>query len=142
MLQSPSPISRDQRIRDEFVRVGPMSTNAFAHHLVAVGFYSDEDLVTMHIRAIQAEARKALKQPDEAGLPFAGQTTKEDDGGTIVWMMRQLWDFDDYSLNVKELVGQRDTLHWQAARLADECRDRFGHAPTVPPIGGLSMVAD
>lgn len=133
--------SREQRIRDEFARVGPMSTRAFAQHCLTYGIWSAEERDEFELAKAQAEVRKALKGRDEHGLPFAGRTTTTEEGSGV-WAVRQAWLFEDYELNISELAKQRDTLHWEATGLADECRDRYGRAPAITWPGDVSQAAD
>lgn len=132
MLKAMPEKSRDVRIREEFSLVGgAMSTSRFTHHCREVGIWDADEWESLAFRAAQNFVRHALRKPDESGLPFAGQTTIGDEQGAKVWRRRTLWEFADYELNVKELLGQRDRLHETAVALLDECRDRFGR---VPPI--------
>jgi hypothetical protein len=126
--------SRDQRIRDEFVAVGgSMGTNRFARHCISAGIWFDDELEALQVKAVQSKIRDALRVADASGLPFAGQTTRteEDDERAPVWMQRHLWDYGDYALNIGERVKQRDSLHYEAIGLHDECLARFGRAPSL-----------
>lgn len=130
MLSTMPAVSRDQRIRDAFAQAGAMTTGEFARHCIEIGIYTEEDLESFAIQHVQSEVRKALKRPDLTGLPFAGQTTEKVDGAAV-WKQRNLWTYDDYAVNIRELITQRDTLHTEAVKLSDECRERFGIAPDV-----------
>lgn len=140
--------SRDQRIRDEFIAVGPMSVPEFARHCIDVGIYEEHDLTQFALVTVQGQIRTALKAPDKSGLPFAGQTTakaeiSDAEEGDLdeeqiatpnrakVWAQRSFWAYEDYALNIREAIVQRDTLHFHATDLADECRTRFGRAPLI-----------
>ena len=93
------------------------------------------------VRGVQADIRKALKTKDRGGLPFAGQTTEADEDGAPMWRVRQEWLFPDYEMNVRALAAQRDLLQWEAVALVNECRDRFGVAPSLEPVAAL-LAAD
>lgn len=118
--------SRKQQIRDLFNRVGPTSTRALVELCFDEGIYTDADAATAKVRAYQGEIREALSVSDDAGMPQAGQSTERDEDNHPLWKQRGIWEFDDYELNVRTLVVQRDTGHVQAVRLAAECERRFG----------------
>lgn len=142
-MLTPMPmLSRDERIRQEFERVGPMSMNRFALHCLSAGIWPDHEVSRFAVNAAQAICRKALKHPDASGLPFAGQTTIRDEAdseGTdgesekapLQWAQRSFWGYDDYALNIQEGLIQRDAIHFHVIDLADECRGRFGRAPLI-----------
>lgn len=136
--------SLDQRIRNEFELIGgSIATAPFVHHCREAGIWSDDEWDGLAFREAQAAVRRALKAPDRQGLPFAGQTAeKEEDGAGHVWRQRKLWFFADYETNIAELKRQRDSCHWTAVALADECRDRFGRSPEVGFPGDVSRAAD
>jgi hypothetical protein len=148
MLTTMPMKSRDQRIRDEFAKVGPMSVPAFARHCVEVGIWAEHELSQFAITTVQGFIRVALKAPDRSGLPFAGQTVARADDDTEteegdadpedqpvrrakVWAQRSFWNYEDYDLNIREAVAQRDILHFHATDMADECHARFGRAPLI-----------
>lgn len=136
VLEAP-PKPREIRIREHFEALGgAMPMNQFALELVDAGIYSDEDLRMYGLRAVQAEARRALRKRDEAGLPFAGQTITTE-GGAHIWMQRPLWSFEDYELNISELIAQRDECHAIAIKMASECEEKFGRAPSIDPLEGI-----
>lgn len=125
-------VSRDQLVRDEFTQVGGMDMRAFARHCMAVGIFTFEERDELELRGVTAICRRALKKPDGAGMPLAGQTTFVTDDGAPIWQPRQLWLFEDYQLNYAEGMAQAGTLIGIAERLADECEERFGRRPIAP----------
>jgi hypothetical protein len=127
--------SREDRIRDLFLEAGGMSTAEFTHHCRDVKIWSDDEWNALAFRSAQAEVRKALRKLDASGLPFAGQTTTKTEDGAHVWMTRQMWVYEDYALNISELVEQRDKCHETAVTMADECRGRFGRSPSLGLFG-------
>ncbi len=135
-------------LRAEFVRVGGgMTTAAFARHCLDEGIFAEEEREAFELRAAQHIVRKALHGDDASGLPFAGPTRELDPfTGSPLWVRRDLWSYEDYAVNVDELRTQRDTMHWRAVRLAEECRARYGRAPRVgfpvDPIGRGDKAAD
>lgn len=148
MLTTMPMKSRDQRIRDEFVKVGPMTVPAFSLHCIDVGIYAEHELTQYALATVQGHIRTALKAPDKSGLPFAGQTVAraeedvENEEGddespeqpvsrANLWAQRSFWGYEDYALNIREAIAQRDTLHFHAVDLASECHDRFGRAPLI-----------
>lgn len=136
--------SLDQRIRDEFERVGSTTATApFVHHCREAGVWSDDEWETLAFREAQAVVRRALKAVDESGLQFAGQTSeKDEEAGGAIWKQRALWVYADYAINISEHIRQRDSNHWAAVALADECRMRYGQAPDVGFAGDVSLAAD
>lgn len=144
MLRTMPIVSKQQMIRDEFERVGPMTTQAFARHCIDVGIWDADEIGAFAVRAAQAQIRLALKAPDATGLPFAGPTMargdaeeeaeSEEPGGASRWAQRSFWAYDDYALNIREAIKQRNILDFHARELANECRDRFGIAPDVSII--------
>lgn len=125
--------SRDSRILEEFKRIGGgMSTSAFARHLMSMtDIFSFDERERWELHGAQAAVRESLRKRDGSGLPSAGQTTAKDETGAPVWTVRQEWLFADYELNVRDLAKQRDTLHDEAVKLADECEGRYGQRPFV-----------
>lgn len=136
--------SHEQRIREEFERVGGSTATApFVHHCRDVGIWSDEEWHALAFREAQSAVRRALKTPDAQGLPFAGQTAEREEGESgHVWRQRNLWQFVDYETNIAEHVRQRDSNHWTAVLLADECRARYGRSPDVGFPGDHASAAD
>jgi len=137
----PQPIKpRAERIRDLF---SGSSTAELAHICLDAGLWSDSDLKRFQFRAAQNECRAAIKERDTSGLPYAGQTTARDEEGAIIWQPRLLWTFDDYALNVAELVEQREECHATALKLSRECGQRYGRSPSLqPPITPQYDAAD
>lgn len=122
-------VAREQAIREEFCRVGGLSMAAFARHCMAIGLFTFEERDAFELRGAMAIVRRALKKPDESGLPLAGQTTFVDEDGAPIWQPRQLWLFEDYQLNYADAWSQADVLIGTAERIADECQERFGRRP-------------
>jgi hypothetical protein len=120
--------SRAERIRDLFTGG---STAELAHICIEAGLWTDDEMKRFQFRAAQNECRAALKEKDSSGLPFAGQTTTRDDEGATIWRTRNLWAYDDYEINVKELVLQRDECQVMALALVKECSTRFGRSPSL-----------
>lgn len=136
--------SLDQRIRDEFERVGgSVATAPFVHHCHDAGIWSDDEWESLAFREAQSAVRRALHAPDNQGLPFAGQTA-ETHGNDVghVWKQRRLWLYPDYETNISDLRRQRDSCHRTAVALADECHARFGRAPDVGFPSDAAQAAD
>lgn len=131
MLKLQPEQSREDRMRALFESSGGMSTAAFTQRCRDEGIWDDDEWESLAFRQAQNEVRRALKKLDNVGLPFAGQTTITDDDGAVVWMTRRMWSFEDYAVNINELVEQRDRCHDAAVALADECRNRHGRAPSL-----------
>lgn len=129
-------VGRAVRIRQLFGDIGgSMPTYDFAHVCIEHGLYSPEELERAKIQKVQSDIRRALKAPDDVGLPFAGQTAEKSESGGPVWRQRRYWSFDDYEINITELIDNRDENHESATRLRGECMSRFGRAPEIPPVG-------
>lgn len=145
MLKVQPEKSLDRRIREEFETVGGgMSTAAFAEHCIEAGVWTDEEIEAFTLRSAQSEVRRALKKPDVFGLPFAGKTTESDEEtGAPVWQQRTFWTYDDYAMNIHDLIAQRDTLHHEAHHLASECNAKFGKAPSIhePGAGKIGIAS-
>lgn len=131
-LKSPPIESREESIRNLFREFGgSMSTNSFAEKCVDSGIYTDGELRSFGLRHVQAEVRRALKHADANGLPFAGQTAECEEGGAHVWKIRQAWLFEDYELNVRDLMAQATSLRINAYKLMAECEEIHGRRPSV-----------
>lgn len=127
--------SREQQIRDVFETHGRMMTiRDLAKACIADGIWSRDELNRIAVQAVQGQCRTALKQRDAAGIPNAGQTTQADDDGQAVWKARQLWLFDDYVLNVREHVDQRNENHAIALKIAAEGELRYRRPISVPGL--------
>jgi len=127
-LESQPVKSRAERIRELFTG---SSTAELAHICLDAGLWSDTDLKRFQFRAARNECRAAIKERDASGLPYAGQTTARDDEGATIWQPRLLWTYDDYAINVAELVEQREECHETAVKLSRECGQRYGRAPSL-----------
>lgn len=130
-MLSVQPIeSASERIRNEFERIGGgLSTAAFAAHCIEAGIWSEDEVAKFALRGAQSAVRSALKEDDDRGLPFAGQTTEKDDTGAHLWQLRLLWDLDTYGLNIADLETQSRTLNRKASKLRSECVQRYGIVP-------------
>lgn len=130
-----SPLSKDQRIRDVYEAHGQrMSIPNLAKACVSDGVWTPIELQLFALRSVREQCRRVLKERDAAGLPKSGQTCEQDDDGQPVWQARFLWGFEDYELNVKEHVEQRNENHVVAVKLAAEGSARYGHAIPVPVL--------
>lgn len=125
-------VGRDQTIRAEFLKIGGTDMRAFARHCMTIGIFTFEERDELELRAVAGICKRALKKPDDDGLPMAGQTTFVSDEGAPIWQQRHLWIFEDYQLNYADAMGQADVLMDTAERLADECEGRFGRRPARP----------
>lgn len=133
MFGEATPIeSEERRVRKFFAESGgAMSTAAFARLALSRGVWTEQELDRFTLQSAQARIRRYLKKPDASGLPFAGQTVDHDESDAPIWKQRFLWDFEDYTLNVKELASQLNQRYWSAIGLINECRDRYGRVPDV-----------
>jgi len=133
-VQTPT-IPRDQRIRELFTdQGGEMTTVEFAQVCIDDGVWSEWELTRMVVKEAQAQIRAALRSRDKGGLPYAGQTTTRNEDGAPIWRLRQGWLFEDYELNVKEHIAQRDEAHSVAVKLSAECEVRYGVVIPVPAV--------
>lgn len=129
------PASRSQAIRDLFVTLGgEMGLRQFAEELIANDIYSEDEVRAAGVRAIQSDARRALKVLDDVGLPYAGPTAVESENGTPIWQQRRFWPYDTYVLNFTERINNRNENHVIALRIHHECFIRYGQAPIIPEL--------
>jgi hypothetical protein len=119
---------------------GPVSTRMLARRCLDAGVFDEEWRESAVVRAAQEECRGVLKGCDIHGLPFAGKTSGSDDDGAPLWVQREMWDFDTYALNITEYANQRDRNHEKALLLRDECRRKFGRAPSISGLDGVGEV--
>lgn len=125
--------SRHDLIWGVFEDLGGMATIAdIREQCLEEGVFSPEHKRTLLHRGLDSEIRRVLKERDASGLCRSGPTEPLEEAETgPVWKQRVLWDFADYAFNIRGLIEQRDECWGEAIKLADECRDRFGDAPTV-----------
>lgn len=118
--------TRNARIIELFNELGAMSPRSLAQECLARGIFDREWEATVAIRAATRECRDVLSgAKDESGVRCYGQTTKKDPDGATVWAQRDFWEVDDYRLNIREHVRNRDANHEAAAKLRDECQARY-----------------
>lgn len=135
-LLKPMPISRDQQIRDLFVRMtkqngGPVTMRDLAQECISTGIYEPHQLVEIQVQGVMKSCRSALTRRDGAGLPFAGPTSP---AASPEWEQRALWDVDVYTFNVAEHIADRDEAHQVAKALVDECLARYGVRLALLPL--------
>lgn len=124
-------------IRRVFADVGPVSTRTLARKCIDADVFDAAWLESATVRAVQRECRKALRETDGIGLPFAGKTTETDDDGSPVWAQRELWDRETYYLNIEQHIDQRDRNHDRAVLLHNECLRKYGEAPDISGLAGV-----
>lgn len=118
----------------------PLSTRTLARRCIEEGVFPEDWQANALVRAAQEECRSVLKGCDIHGLPFAGKTSRSDDGGAPLWVQREMWDFETYALNIEEYLRQRDQNHEKALLLRNECQSRFGRTPEIPGLEGARGV--
>lgn len=124
-------------IRGVFRTAGGMSTVRLAQSCMMRGVFPDEWKEAAAMTAAQSECRKALKDADSNGLPFAGRTGRRDKDGGEVWEQREFWSYGTYELNIGENVKQRNANHEKALLLWQECRAKYQQAPDIPGIDAI-----
>lgn len=136
-------MSKEQEIREVFERFGgTLSTRRLAELLVECGTFDEDELLHLAMRQIQNIARRALKDIDRQGLPYAGPSgpePKEEAAGddaterqSPVWVQRELWDYDTACYNLHERAGgiMADVKIYKRLRTWTE--GKFGQAPADP----------
>jgi hypothetical protein len=111
-----------------------MSTHALVGKCIEEGIFTDAEREAAYFAAFAKVIREALGADDEAGLPFAGQSTDRDVDGQILWKQRELWAVADYQLNIDERIADRDANHVVAVRLANECERRHSQRIAIPAL--------
>lgn len=134
-IEVPMP-PRERRIRSVFEAHGSMMTiGDLARACIDEGIWSRDELDRIAIRSVEEKCRRTLRNKDAAGIPENGPTTDAGEGGQPVWKTRQLWVSDDYALNVRTHLDQRDEEHAVAVKLVAEWRGRYpDSAALIPPL--------
>jgi len=122
---------RVRLIQAEFKKTGGLTLRSFAQYLLAnLSIYSDAFREEAQIRAVMGECRRALKQHDKTGLPFAGPTLETDEeSGAPVWRTRQGWLFPDYCVAYTDYEDMETEGRIMKNRISDECTGRYGKPP-------------
>lgn len=128
--------NRRQQIRDLFEELGGLvPTHQLAEACIERGIFGYDDLRRLHLTAVQSECRKALKETDAVGLPFAGPAAMGDvTGEAAPWIQRKLWSYDEYESNIADRVKGEIADHGVIVRLRDECLERYERAPKIPEL--------
>lgn len=134
-------VNRSTLIRNLLADMGGASTREVAQAAIDGGIFSAQEIDAMVVRAVQSLCRRALKELDPSGKPYAGQTTDIAEDGGPIWKNRGLWNPADYDVNVAEYRSAVYENHRIGSRLADECEDRFGERPFMPEIAGALELA-
>jgi hypothetical protein len=137
MLTSPSTESRRDRILALLVEHGRMTVADWTRRAMLAGIWSDDELGEATFQACKREIQEAARSKDRQGLPRAGRTGLVDLASQQeFWAQRAMWSVDAYRVNIDDRFRQRDGEHRIACLLRDECLDRYGCAPDVPPLPG------
>ena len=106
---------------------GRLSTRQLANlcHSLQIDGFTDEDAEEAAMSHFTSRCRNYLKDKDDRGLPFAGQSASRKGE----WQARRWWDVPTYRLNIGEYVQQRDESDRIAQALGVECRERHGVDP-------------
>jgi hypothetical protein len=129
------PANRAQAVKDLFEQAGgELGSRGFARLCIDNGVYSFALLDRAQLTWVQSDIRRILKQPDESGLPFAGQTTERGEDNEPIWKQRRYWFYEDYESNIHEHLRNRDENHNAAVALTRECAARFGRCPFISAI--------
>lgn len=122
--------SVNERIRQEFAERGNgLSASAFAQHCIDAGFWESEDLDSFTLKEASRIVKAALNKHDRQGLPFAGETTEQDDDGAPVWKQRTFWNLETYGVQIEKREKRAHTELAEAALLRKEALERFGVLP-------------
>lgn len=88
-----------------------------------------------NLAAMPAPQReRVLKKKDHAGLSVCLPSAEKIDGAQPIWKARQYCLIEDYEVNVRAHVKQRNEDHTVAVKLAAECEQRYGHVIDIPEL--------
>lgn len=127
--------SQSKWITEIFGEGPPRSMRTLALECIDAGVFNQIDREAAFVEwATKTCHRTVRRLVTDDGLPLAGPTKRDTDDDAVIWAQRKLWGYDDYDLNVSEHVKQGMGHLTIAARLADECEERFGTRPEVPAV--------
>jgi hypothetical protein len=134
--------SRGRRIRALFSRYPDATIFEFTGRCIDDGMFTPAELRSLEIKGAESVVRKALKHPDETGLPFAGPTAECREGTNVqVWRQRDLWEFEDYEHNYNLLRKHAGSTVTVCNNLARECDRRYGRRPGLGLLTVVQMDA-
>jgi hypothetical protein len=126
--------SQTKWINEIWENGAPRTLAALTHECISAGVFNDRDRETGFFKWAKAFVHDAVrKEKDGEDLPKSGPTGAKDDDESV-WAQRTFWDLEAYELNVSEHVKHGMGALRTAARLADECEERYGQRPEVPAI--------
>ncbi len=128
---------RHKRIVETFTEYGAESLGRFAEYLrTETDFYTPEEKAHYELLGITSDVRRALKHPDDSGLPHCGPTTQTTDEGKPVWAVRSLFKYEDYCLafTAYQKLGRENFEI--ADHYKQECIERFRKAPVELNVAG------
>jgi hypothetical protein len=134
-LTSPPAEPRRDRILALLTKHGQMTIPEWTRKAIDDGIWTDDELEEATFQACKREVENAGRSKDRQGLPRAGRTglldlaTKQE-----YWAQRPMWSLDAYTINIQERFKGRDGEHRMGCLLRDECLDRYGCAPDIPPL--------
>ena len=126
--------NRKQRILEVFTSHGGLMTiRQLAEYCIDDGVYSVPEMNLMVRRAIQGEARDALKRDRPDGLPFAGPLARKAEGDEDghPWGQLELWGEEDSLFNINERDEQLRADNKRLVKLIDNHEARWGYRPTT-----------
>jgi hypothetical protein len=134
-LESPPTQTREQLIFEVFqAGGGQMTAYELAQACIEAGIWTPEELERLAMRAVQDACLRALKKKDHAGLSVCLPSAEKIDGAQPIWKARQYCLIEDYEVNVRAHVKQRNEDHTVAVKLAAECEQRYGHVIDIPEL--------
>ena len=121
--------SKAEQIRENWRLWGAMPIRQFVHRMRDEGIFDEQDREAAEIRGLCADTRKALKENDEHGVPFAGPIEK---GRNPIWRQTEMWALEDFVFALSEGISALNADYAKLKTLQDLCRERFGTAPSLP----------
>ncbi len=85
-----------QKIQEVLQIFGPAAPPTIARRCIETKVFDAGDLAKAELDWATRQVTKALRAPDEIGLPYAGQTESEDKDGKRIWAQRGFWKEGDY----------------------------------------------
>ena len=132
MLKQPHSETESQRIRNAFESFSSgVSTEGFALHLLDTGFWDDTELINVQVKFAQRKVNSALKEVDDAGLPYAIPSTAKTESGKPIWKQLDLCSFDDVEAQVQRLNVQELAVRENKQPLIRYAVRRWNRVPSV-----------
>lgn len=134
-LESPPTQTREQQIVAVFqANGGQMTAFELAQACIEAGVWTEEELQRLAMRAVQDACLRALKKKDHTGLSVCLPSAEQNADSQPIWKARQYCLIEDYQVNVRAHIKQRNEDHTVAVKLAAECEQRYGYVIDIPEL--------